>query len=36
LDFYCVELKLGIEIDGKIHDKKKEYDDIRTDFIESA
>ena len=25
-DFYCNKLKLIIEIDGKIHDYKKEYD----------
>lgn len=25
-DFYCAELKLVIEIDGKIHDFHKEYD----------
>ena len=29
-DFYCHALKLIIEIDGKIHDKQKEYDDVRT------
>lgn len=27
-DFYCHTLKLIIEIDGKIHDKQKEYDDL--------
>lgn len=25
-DFYCAELKLVIELDGKIHDFQKEYD----------
>jgi very-short-patch-repair endonuclease len=25
-DFYCSELKLIIELDGKIHEKNKEYD----------
>jgi very-short-patch-repair endonuclease len=29
-DFYCHEKKLVIEIDGKIHDRQKEYDDYRT------
>jgi len=29
-DFYCHELKLIIEIDGKIHDFQKEYDSLRT------
>lgn len=37
LDFYCHELKLCIEVDGNIHDNKsqKEYDGIRTDYIEN-
>ncbi|MGN8224166.1 endonuclease domain-containing protein [Gracilimonas sp. BCB1] len=25
-DFYCAELKLVVELDGKIHDLQKEYD----------
>jgi leucyl-tRNA synthetase len=25
-DFYCAELKLIIELDGKIHENNKEYD----------
>ena len=25
-DFYCYELKLVVELDGKIHDHQKEYD----------
>ena len=29
-DFYCAEIKLIIEIDGKIHEKHKEYDNYRT------
>jgi very-short-patch-repair endonuclease len=30
-DFYCEELKLAVEVDGPIHDKKEqiEYDDYR-------
>jgi len=28
-DFYCHEAKLIIELDGKIHDKRKDFDDIR-------
>lgn len=35
LDFYCPELKLGIEIDGRIHLKQKDYDKARQDIIES-
>ncbi len=29
-DFYCREIKLVVEIDGKIHEDQKEYDEIRT------
>jgi very-short-patch-repair endonuclease len=32
-DFYCHEKKLVIEIDGKIHDHQKEYDNYRTFII---
>ena len=28
-DFYCAEKKLIIELDGKIHDEQKEYDENR-------
>ena len=28
-DFYCHEFKLVIEVDGKIHDKQKDYDEMR-------
>ena len=31
-DFYCPECKLIIELDGKIHEKQKEYDKLR-DYI---
>ncbi len=30
LDFYCHHKKLGIEIDGNIHNNQKFYDDDRT------
>jgi len=38
LDFYCHEAKLGIEIDGSIHDKseQKEYDELRTEQLRVA
>ena len=26
LDFYCSTLRLGIEVDGGIHDERKRYD----------
>jgi len=29
-DFYCSEYKLVIEIDGEIHDRQKDYDEMRT------
>ena len=32
-DFYCHEKKLVIELDGKIHDNQKEYDEYRTFLI---
>ncbi|MCD4693144.1 MAG: endonuclease domain-containing protein [Calditrichales bacterium] len=31
-DFYCAEYKLVVELDGKIHDFQKDYDEQR-DFI---
>lgn len=34
LDFYCPEKRLGIEIDGGIHVKRKELDEYRTRTIE--
>ena len=33
LDFYCPELKLCVELDGKSHDYKEEYDAQRTAFL---
>jgi very-short-patch-repair endonuclease len=35
LDFYCPALKLGIEVDGGIHTRRKDYDRLRQDIIES-
>ena len=37
LDFYAPAVKLVIEIDGGIHETRgqKEYDKIRTDFLEA-
>ena len=34
VDFYCHEARLVIEIDGKIHDKQREYDDGRSAEME--
>ena len=38
LDFYCPEKKLAIEIDWENHaeEEQKEYDTMRTDFLNSA
>ena len=35
IDFYCSELKLGIEVDGGIHLKRKDYDKLRQEAVES-
>ena len=35
MDFYCDEFALAIEIDGRIHEKQKEYDAWRQKIIES-
>jgi very-short-patch-repair endonuclease len=32
-DFYCAELKLVLEIDGKIHERQKDFDELRTHII---
>lgn len=32
-DFYCAEKSLVVEIDGKIHEKQKDYDELRTYII---
>ena len=35
VDFVCIELKLIIEIDGSQHQAQKEYDKIRTQYLNS-
>ncbi len=35
LDFYCPAHKLAIELDGRIHDDRVEYDEARQQIIES-
>ena len=32
-DFYCAEKKLVIEVDGKIHDFQKDYDERRDEIL---
>ena len=36
VDFYCAKLDLIIEIDGPIHQNQTEYDQQRTNFLESV
>ncbi len=36
LDFYCRELLLCIEIDGDSHDKKKNYDLLRDQYLKAV
>jgi very-short-patch-repair endonuclease len=36
LDFYCFEKDVVIEIDGMIHLKRHEYDNERTEYLESS
>ena len=35
LDFYCPELRLGMELDGEVHNtyEAEEYDKMRTKFL---
>lgn len=33
IDFYCPRYKLALECDGSQHTENKEYDDIRTEFL---
>ena len=32
-DFYCAKKKLIVEIDGSIHEKRQEYDELRTAIL---
>lgn len=34
-DFNCVHLKIIVEIDGGQHAEQKDYDSVRTEFLES-
>ena len=36
LDFYCPSEKLCIELDWEIHDETKEYDNIRTEYLNQS
>jgi len=35
VDFYCAKGKLVIEIDGPLHLDQKEYDEYRTEWLET-
>ena len=35
VDFYCREIRLVIEIDGKVHEKQRDYDALRDFLIEA-
>jgi len=35
VDFYCFEDKLAIELDGLIHERQKDYDQMRQEIIET-
>jgi len=34
LDFYCPKIRLGIELDGKIHEQNKLYDKDREKYLD--
>ena len=34
-DFYCAEVNLVIEVDWKIHENQKEYDEIREEILKT-
>jgi len=34
VDFYCHEINLAVEIDGKIYERQKDYDLLRQSLIE--
>ena len=34
-DFYAPKIKLAIELDGSHHEKNKEYDNLRTEYLKS-
>ncbi len=36
VDFYCPEKKFVIELDGEYHEFQKEYDQRRTDYLNSS
>jgi very-short-patch-repair endonuclease len=35
VDFFCLERRLIVEVDGPIHDHQQEYDAVRQSYLES-
>lgn len=35
VDFYCPAARLVIEVDGVMHEQRREYDALRTEYLES-
>jgi len=35
VDFYCVAARLVVEVDGPVHNSKRDEDEFRQDFLES-
>jgi len=35
VDFYCPEWRLAVELEGKVHLKRKKYDEYRKKYIEA-
>jgi 5-methyltetrahydrofolate--homocysteine methyltransferase len=33
VDFYCVEARIIVEVDGPVHEGQREQDQLRTDFL---
>ncbi len=33
VDFYCAEAKLVVELDGKSHNEREDYDRVRSQFL---
>ncbi len=34
VDFYCQRLRLAIEVDGIVHERQKDYDELRQRLVE--
>lgn len=34
-DFYCAEVRLVVEVDGGVHNVQREYDEARTEMLQS-